>query len=278
MNFPTKMPLIYRYIPKTVVRAVGPDAQSFLQGQFTQELRQLKDGQGAYGLWLNQKGKVLADSYIIRQSVDNYLLVSEGSPEETVLARLHDYLIADEVELVAETGAWEAWVGEPGAEVPIGTWRLGFPRGGDGVEWLGARTAEAVTDLASVEGQAWELRRVRAGWPRIPEELGEGDLPQEAGLEAVAISFSKGCYLGQEVMARLQAMGQVRRRLRRVAGQGERPKRGGELIVAGRRVGEIRAAVAVGSGWEGLAMLSDLILGEARRVEGPTGEVEVSRE
>ena len=85
------------------------------------------------------------------------------------------------------------------------------------------------------------------------------DLPQEAGLEGAAISFQKGCYLGQEVMARLKAMGQVRRQLWRVAGAGDAVPPPGALLRGAeeRPAGEIRGAVTDGAGgWIGLAMIS----------------------
>jgi folate-binding Fe-S cluster repair protein YgfZ len=90
--------------------------------------------------------------------------------------------------------------------------------------------------------------------------VGPGDLPNEAGLEAEAISYTKGCYLGQEVMARLKSMGQVRRRLVRVGGAGESiPALPVPLFGGGRAVGELRSAVRDGAGgWSGLAMLSRL--------------------
>ena len=110
--------------------------------------------------------------------------------------------------------------------------------------WL---TAEEVT-----------RRRIGAGIPAIPADVGPGDLPNEAGLEGEAISFTKGCYLGQEVMARLKSMGQVRRRLMRVRGEGENiPTLPAPLFGAGRAVGELRSAVRDGvGGWIGLAMVT----------------------
>jgi folate-binding Fe-S cluster repair protein YgfZ len=82
-------------------------------------------------------------------------------------------------------------------------------------------------------------------------------LPNEGGLEHDATSYTKGCYLGQEVMARLKSMGQVRRRLMRVEGPGAVPA---ELpvpfFVGGKKVGELRSAVRVGDGFVGLAMIS----------------------
>jgi folate-binding protein YgfZ len=96
--------------------------------------------------------------------------------------------------------------------------------------------------------------------PAVPIDIGPADLPQEAGLDAEAISFTKGCYLGQEVMARLQSMGQVRRRLVRVLGSGSPPPAlPVPVFAAARQVGELRSAVTDGGeGWVGLALVSRL--------------------
>ncbi len=87
-------------------------------------------------------------------------------------------------------------------------------------------------------------------------DIGPTDLPNEGGLETEAISYTKGCYLGQEVMARLKNMGQVRRRLLRVHGTGEPPTRLAPVFQAARKVGEVRSAVRDGAGWVGLALVS----------------------
>ena len=106
-----------------------------------------------------------------------------------------------------------------------------------------------------------EKRRMAGGVPAIPVELGPGDLPQEGGLEAEAVSFNKGCYLGQEVMARLQSMGRVRRRLHIVQASREVPAEalapGTELLRDEKKLGEIRSGIGDADGWTGLAMLQD---------------------
>jgi len=128
-------------------------------------------------------------------------------------------------------------------------------------EWLCPRSGSE-NSLPPPEGlrvlEAAALRRARlaAGYPSIPDEFGPNDLPQEAGLEANAVSFTKGCYLGQEIMARLQAMGRVRRHLVRVAGPGTPPLSGAGILQAGKRCGEVRAAIDdTQGGWFGLALL-----------------------
>ncbi len=301
------MPPLLRhpFVPAAVLVARGPDALVFLQGQFTQELRSLRprgaggtEADSTYGLWLNAKGKVVADSVILALDKDSFLLVSEFCPASVIRERLEAYLIADEVELADETGAWEAaWVfPDERRVIPVGsllgageaTESAGDPQGvaGAGVLSFGGGAAESGAFAVRVPGpvprvlrlwrrgggaepvkQAGQLEfggdtlysvfRYNANLPAIPRELGPGDLPQEAGLEAWAVSFTKGCYLGQEVMARLHSMGKVRRRLVTVRGSGAVPAVGAAVVCGGKTAGDLRGACAAPEGgWVGLAMLS----------------------
>jgi folate-binding protein YgfZ len=113
-----------------------------------------------------------------------------------------------------------------------------------------------------LEAGEMERQRVQARVPAVPVDIGPGDLPNEGALEVDAISYTKGCYLGQEVMARLKSMGKVRRRLLRVTGAiAEWPPLPASLFLGERKVGELRSAVrADGGGFVGLAMLSLLHL------------------
>jgi folate-binding protein YgfZ len=132
----------------------------------------------------------------------------------------------------------------------------------EAVEWVFpvAETAAVRAQIAGgreLEGEEMVRRRISAGVPAVPADLGPGDLPGEGGLEQDAISYTKGCYLGQEVMARLKSMGQVRRRLMRVVGPAGPGSLPAALFAGGRKVGEVRSAVSDGAGgWEGLAMLT----------------------
>jgi folate-binding protein YgfZ len=140
---------------------------------------------------------------------------------------------------------------------------------GEDTEWVFPTTETAAVQalLSGVrEADLDEMarRRIAAGIPAVPADVGPDDLPNEGGLEDVAISYTKGCYLGQEVIARLKSMGQVRRRLVRVAGAGaEIPRLPAALFLGTRQVGELRSAVGDGAGGLiGLAMLSLLHAGE----------------
>src|SRR6188768_1395883 len=123
-----------------VLRVYGPDANSYLQGQFTEDLR-VKIGESAYGLWLDQKGKVLADSHVRKLAENDYLVVSFSCKAADLRARLESYLIADEVELEDQTSDWAGillWgAGARGLLPPAGVLSLPSRRAGDdGVQWL----------------------------------------------------------------------------------------------------------------------------------------------
>jgi folate-binding protein YgfZ len=115
----------------------------------------------------------------------------------------------------------------------------------------------------NTEEETVERDRITRGIPSVPVDIGPNDLPNEGGLEEVAISYTKGCYLGQEVMARLKNLGQVRRRLHLVRGPGEVPGSGSPLFQKDRKVGDVRTAAGAGSGFVAMAMLTNINLGES---------------
>lgn len=261
------LPSFHVWRPASWLHVAGPDAFTFLQGQFSNDLRVLEQNPGGvvHGLWLNQKGRVLADSFVLRTGEADTLWVgSYFSPAGTVRERLESHLIADDVRIEDQTDHWHGLT-VFGSAVPTdasGGATISF-QGRRGVspsrEWL--MTREPVPPPGRLlSGAEMEARRISAGIPAVPLDIGPGDLPQEGGLETGAVSFNKGCYLGQEVMARLQSMGTPRRRLFRVTGQGPIPPVGTPLQQDGRVIGEMRSAVATTSGFIGLAMLQLALL------------------
>jgi folate-binding protein YgfZ len=257
----------YHWRPAACLRVSGEDALTFLQGQFTTDLQQQATGGATYGLWLNQKGKVLGDSFVRKSAANEAWIVSYFSPTAVIRERLEAYIIADDVMIedvtesmrgltvfgantAAELGlAAPAWsfsgrrAREPHTEII-------FP-----VEMEAAVSAKLAGKTELSPGQM-EQRRIAAGIPAVPADIGPTDLPNEGGLETEAISYTKGCYLGQEVMARLKNLGQVRRRLLRVRGTGEPPACPAAVFQAVRKVGELRSAARDGAGWGGLALVS----------------------
>ena len=276
------------YNPSATLSIRGPDANSFLHGQFTNDLNR-PDGSSTYGLWLNQKGKVLADSFVLRRAADDFLVFSKFSTAAVIRQRLEAYLIADEVTVTDETAAWRAidlW--GPQADLIGRTLCAEMPADGffghadRALIFRGRSSREnGFTLLCPAVGVAELFRRVLAGGatesdanaaatariagglPAVPADIGPSDLPNEGGLDEVAISFTKGCYLGQEVIARLKNLGRVRRRLHVVAGSGATPSPNSEIFQDGKRVGEFRSAALRGDGFVAFAMLSLLNLNPA---------------
>jgi len=272
--------VIHWYRPSAWLQVAGADAGAFLQGQFTHELRGLAPGSAAYGLWLDQKGKTVADSFVLpAEGSGAFWVGSYFSSAEGIRSRLESYIIADDVTVEDFTAAWtgvtlfgagaEAWwraeTGLPGVFFPgrrgrTPAWEWIFPRSAE------AAVAGLLAGRPEADAATLERWRMAAGIPSVPQDVGPADLPNEAGLEDSAISYTKGCYLGQEIMARLKSRGNVRRRLLAVAGPGPLPPLPAKLWQDGRIAGELRSAFAIeaGGGFRGLAMLT---LGGLRREE-----------
>lgn len=300
MTFSTSS-AVFRWKPAAWLRVTGEDAATFLQGQFTNELRGLQPGGAVYGLWLTLKGKVLADSFVIRGGAGagsgkgdtgaagaaEFWIGSYFSPGAVIKERLEAYVIADDVTIEDVTAEWAGvtLLGDAAAKPDLGRWSVevgalaagpGFAfcgrRGGEALEWVypvahAEAAALALAGRPEVDAEEMARRRIAAGVPAVPADIGPGDLPGEGALEAEAISYTKGCYLGQEVMARLKSMGQVRRRLLRVAGEGAAPAVPGALFVGDKKAGELRSVVGDGAGgWAGLAMVTLLQVGTEGRL------------
>jgi folate-binding protein YgfZ len=268
MNIPGST-TVFTHRPACVLRATGSDAAAFLQGQFTNDLGKVGPGDAVYGLWLDRKGRVIADSHVIRaMGPDEYWIASLFSSAAAVAGHLGSHIVADDVELADQTAGWlgTSLIGDG-----TGAWLAGKPRpglvfpgrrtAGENWEWL-HREADSASVAAALAGaraaQAPEIERMRisSAIPSVPADIGPADLPNEGGLDAQAISYSKGCYTGQEVMARIRATGRVRRALVRVKGAGAVPALPSGLWRGGRREGEIRSAVGDAGGFLGLALVS----------------------
>jgi folate-binding protein YgfZ len=250
---------IFRWGPAACLRVSGADAATFLQGQFTNDLQKQTPAQAVYGLWLNQKGKTLADSFVMPRGAAEFLVVSYFSPAAVIRERLEAYIIADDVVVEDLTASARGVTVFSETRPTDSQGAIIFP---------GRRSRESHWEILTIAGEPdgisgheltaeeMERRRILAAIPAVPLDIGPSDLPNEGGLEGDAISYTKGCYLGQEVMARLKSMGQVRRRLVRVRGNGAMPSRPSALFQAQRKVGDLRTAAVDGGGWVGLALIS----------------------
>jgi folate-binding protein YgfZ len=268
--------------PAAVLRVSGEDAPAYLQSQCSKDLRGLGPGQVRYGLWLDRKGKVHADSLIFCQEPEVFILLSPYCPAEALTAKLEENIIADEVEIEDLTVAARTVVeiGLPAGDMPAaGIFSMKQAGEGsvsaDGLSFAGRRSVRPCretlwlyglpegADALPSDDDALACERITAGIAAVPADIGPGDLPQEGGLERDAVSFNKGCYLGQEVMARLHAMGRTQRALHRVTLDKLPASLPAEVLDAeGKTVGELRSAAACADGVVGLAMLKKRALGE----------------
>jgi len=231
-----------------VVRVTGEDAATFLQGQCTADLRGVTS---VDALWLNRKGRVLAHTVVSKEADGSFLLLAPHLTAEALLAVVTANVIADDVVATDESASWRRWMawGElpalPGARV-FATQRYGVPAW-DVLTPASMAAPANLTDLAELEA-----RRIHSGVPAVPTDCGANEFPQECGLEPW-VSYTKGCYLGQEVMARIQSMGSLRRILRRVESTDGTPLvASSELSVAGKVIGKVRSA----AGPLGLALVN----------------------
>ena len=260
----------HSYRPAAWLRVSGEDSAAFLQGQFTNDLRNIGP-EGVYGLWLDVKGKTLADSFIVRGLAPGEFWVgSYFSPGEVIRRRLEEYVIADDVVVEDFTDGWaglavigagaDAWrAAQPvgaviffrGRRAAVPSWECLYPL------VAGGPAAAQIAGAQELTGEEVARWRIDAGIPAVPQDIGPADLPNEGGLDEPAISFTKGCYLVKEIMARLKSRGRLRRRLTRVKGTSALPPLPTALWQAGKSVGELRsAAAAEPTGFIGLAMLS----------------------
>lgn len=201
--------------PREVLRVGGPDAEEYLQGQCSQDLAALGPGTSAEALLLGPEGKVVALLRVTRRPED-FLLDVDAGCAETVGERLRRFKLRSKVEIEALPWRCVALRGRTvSVEQPDLVAVPAVDVGAPGVDILGAIPEQAVPDgVRWATDRAWEARRVEAGWPVMGREIDERTIPAEAGLLERAVSFTKGCYTGQELVARLDARGnKVARRL-----------------------------------------------------------------
>src|SRR3954464_696732 len=221
----------------------GADVADFLQGQVSNDVEALAPGTGCYATLLTAKGKIRCDMRIIRGG-DWFLLDSEPQALPVLEHMVRVYSIGRDVKSTRdERGLWSI-IGPaardaldnapPELEHSHTSGELGLYVATDtGVDVFGERPdlPEATTEVA-------EIVRVESGRPRLGFELGDDVIPQEAGINERAISFTKGCYVGQETVARLFYKGKPNRRLRGL--KLEQPvERGTPITGAGRELGRI---------------------------------------
>jgi folate-binding protein YgfZ len=184
--------------PRSFVRVDGPDARDYLQRMVSNDVEALAVGDSCPALLLTAKARLIAPLVVWRRGGDDYLLLTEPELGETVRAQLARMRLRARCAIEPEEHESELVFGGEGIATD-------FP---GAVEVLDAGLEPTITD------DELELRRIEAGVPRWGRELDDRVLPAEAGLDRTHISFTKGCYPGQEPVARLHYRGHVNRTLK----------------------------------------------------------------
>lgn len=216
--------------PRAFVRVAGRDAADLLQRMVSNDVEALAVGESCEALLLTAKARVVAPMRVWRRGEHDFLLLTEPELGERLRAALLRVRFASKCEIETE---------EHRSTLVLG--------GGDGIpnDDYGVPAVEVLdADVAGDPIDRTELERLRilARTPSFGREIDDRVMPAEAGLEARAISFSKGCYPGQEPVARLHFRGKANRALRVLEVGGE-PGYDAEIVLDGKAVGRVTSAV-----------------------------------
>lgn len=232
-----------RRTDRGVLSIAGADRVDWLQGLVTQDVSGMTSGERRYSAYLTPQGRMIADLWIV--AGPDCLLVDVPAPLAASLRdRLERLVFAEDVQVTDASARFEVW------EI-CGTATARYLAAGE-------RLPPEVAALDEVDLETWEVARVEDGTPRFLADMDETTIPLEAGIESRAISFTKGCYVGQEVIVRVTTRGggRVARRLvplrfetagaadAGLASAGARPDLAGAPILSGEReVGRVTSAV-----------------------------------
>jgi folate-binding protein YgfZ len=264
---------------RALLRFTGSDRTSYLQGMLSNDVKKLAPGEGIHAAILDVQGKLQADTRLLCLA-EAFLLELWEPLRDKIVEHLNRYLVADDVEIADLTGAYTVISLQgpksnlllreifPNADLPIADLSHRSLRLGDSqIEAVSSsRTGEKGYDLlvpltalgrvvAAIQERGrdyslgWvgtetqEILRVEAGIPRYGVDMDENNLLLEIGLER-AVSFQKGCYLGQEVVERIRSRGHVNKKLSGLLLQGEAPARRGSPVRAdGKEIGKVTSSV-----------------------------------
>ena len=250
------------------IQVTGEDRARLLHAMTSNQVEKLSPGDSCYGFFLNPQGRIQADVNIICTE-SSLLLDTEPETGEAIYGHLDRYIIADDAAL-ANLTSHVAVIGLEGPQSPAVLERMGIetPEPGHWTEWRtnvvaalsasGERgfrffvpLAERGETIGWIGGSGaipasraeWNIVRIENGLARYGEDITDREIPQETRLVERAISFSKGCYIGQEIVERVRSRGQVNRQLIQLRIPGETvPAARTKLFAGDREVGEITSA------------------------------------
>jgi tRNA-modifying protein YgfZ len=297
----------------TTIRITGRDRASFLHNMCTNDVKGLPAGGGCEAFFTDVKGKVIAHAFILVAEESNQLITVPGQGGR-LMAHLDRYIIREDVQLADASAevSWQLITGRHagfalGQFDPSGVARLSAPWAHANVRmgvvevqvarcdlpWCGGYLVGVhpahVQDVCMNVEQAgvsscfssiWHAIRVESAWPLWGVDFDDSNLPQEVNRDAQAVHFRKGCYLGQETVARIDALGHVNKKLVQIRFGGDIvPAVGADMTAAGQSVGRVSS-----SAWSPRWKASALAMirrganepGEAIECDGLSGEVTAS--
>ncbi len=294
---------VYELPQRSKIRLTGSDRVRWLNGMVTNNIRDLAQNHGFYAFLLNPQGHILGDLLAFHRG-ESLLVESDHAQLAKILATFDHYIIMDDVEVADVSGSF-ATIGVTGPnsvavlaaagiqlspmkplEVADLTWQdvpISVVRGGDDLLpsfeiWIApeqvAKLREALQNAgATLIGQdALELYRVALGIPLYGKDIRERDLPQETEQQH-ALNFSKGCYVGQEIVERIRSRGNVHRKFTGFKIDGAPPAVGTKIQWQGKDVGEITSSALI----PGPAGGQSVALGYVRReLAGPGKELDIA--
>ena len=256
---------------RSLIRVGGAEAQHFLQNLVTADIDGMSENGASAGALLTPQGKILFDFLIYRQE-DGYLLDAPSATAAELLKRLTFYRLRAKVELEllsADIGVIALWDDSeaPGSsldDAPNGALDSAMavvtdPR----LHALGQRIAGPVADITSKLGgtssdlAAYDHYRILQGVPEGLKDYDYSDIfPHDADLDQLGgVSFSKGCYVGQEVVSRMQHRGNARKRFVQIESSAALPEKGTDIVAGGKSLGSLGSSSSIGDRAVGLALL-----------------------
>lgn len=263
--------------PRAALAVTGNDRASYLQGLLTNDIAALTAGTGCYAAWLTPQGRMLTDLHVL-ESGSMILLDVPAEAAAATLERLDKFIFSEDVAVASLADSASVWIHGPAAADVLGAvlqdgpalseWRDyqhapvqldGEPASVARIDHIGvpgfciyvdsARAAQTVASLQArgarvVDAAALEAARIEAGYPLYGVDMNETTIPLEAEIEQRAISFTKGCYVGQEIVIRVlhRGGGRVARKLVALRVDGEPPARGAALFAGEKEIGHVTSA------------------------------------
>ncbi|MDG2220542.1 MAG: aminomethyltransferase [Rubripirellula sp.] len=282
-------PKLYRIDRLCVVDVGGQDADKIIHNLTTNEVKPLQPGEGRETFVTDVRGKTLAHLCLYRRP-DELRMIGPAGPSDAIASHIDRYTILEDATAAIQDDNWVAFILPPDSDwaaqiqgvhdlpksnqssdpLPCGEWQWNeFVGSAYRTRWLGEGTnvllvnrnvADSFAESAQASGvqvgdeTEFHATRIQAGFPWHGIDLNEANLPQEADRDALAISFTKGCYLGQETVARLDALGQVQKKLVRWRIEQNVPPAGTELKSGDKVVGRLTSVTADATGAVAIGM------------------------